>query len=107
MPGTAAAARLSQADKYGVPRICFVNKMDRLGANFYRCRDMVIRCEGAMVWERLCRCLEDAPALPELLRASPAVCVTSRVTRHTLVLDHQSRPTWPSTPRPRGEGGSA
>jgi elongation factor G len=30
-----------QADKYGVPRICFVNKMDRLGANFYRTRDMV------------------------------------------------------------------
>ena len=30
-----------QADKYGVPRICFVNKMDRMGANFYRTRDMV------------------------------------------------------------------
>ena len=24
-----------QADKYGVPRICFINKMDKLGANFY------------------------------------------------------------------------
>jgi len=24
-----------QADKYGVPRICFINKMDRVGANFY------------------------------------------------------------------------
>jgi elongation factor G len=30
-----------QADKYGVPRICFVNKMDRVGANFERCVDMV------------------------------------------------------------------
>ena len=30
-----------QADKYGVPRICFVNKMDRMGANFFRTRDMV------------------------------------------------------------------
>ncbi len=26
-----------QADKYGVPRICFVNKMDRAGADFFRC----------------------------------------------------------------------
>jgi len=31
-----------QADKYKVPRICFVNKMDRMGANFQRCVDMMI-----------------------------------------------------------------
>jgi elongation factor G len=31
-----------QADKYGVPRICFVNKMDRVGANFQRCVDMIV-----------------------------------------------------------------
>jgi elongation factor G len=31
-----------QADKYGVPRICFVNKMDRIGANFTRCVDMMV-----------------------------------------------------------------
>lgn len=30
-----------QADKYKVPRICFVNKMDRIGADFYRCVKMV------------------------------------------------------------------
>jgi elongation factor G len=30
-----------QADKYGVPRICFVNKMDRIGANFDRCVEMI------------------------------------------------------------------
>ena len=30
-----------QADRYGVPRICFVNKMDRIGANFFRCFDMI------------------------------------------------------------------
>jgi elongation factor G len=31
-----------QADKYRVPRICFVNKMDRTGADFYRCVQMMI-----------------------------------------------------------------
>ena len=30
-----------QANKYKVPRMCFVNKMDRIGANFYRTVDMV------------------------------------------------------------------
>ena len=30
-----------QADKYGVPRICFVNKMDRMGANFFRTVEMI------------------------------------------------------------------
>ncbi|WP_375329922.1 elongation factor G [Candidatus Tisiphia endosymbiont of Nemotelus uliginosus] len=30
-----------QADKYGVPRMCFVNKMDRMGANFYQCVEMI------------------------------------------------------------------
>ncbi|MDR1488354.1 MAG: elongation factor G [Holosporales bacterium] len=36
-----------QADKYGVPRICFVNKMDRMGANFYKCVDMIVDRLGA------------------------------------------------------------
>ncbi|HWT97627.1 MAG TPA: elongation factor G, partial [Terriglobales bacterium] len=36
-----------QADKYGVPRICFVNKMDRIGADFYRCVDMIVDRLGA------------------------------------------------------------
>ncbi|MGI8529107.1 MAG: elongation factor G [Geodermatophilaceae bacterium] len=30
-----------QADKYNVPRMCFVNKLDRTGANFFRCVDMM------------------------------------------------------------------
>ena len=36
-----------QADKYKVPRICFVNKMDRTGADFYRCVDMIVDRLGA------------------------------------------------------------
>jgi elongation factor G len=36
-----------QADKYHVPRMCFVNKMDRTGADFYRCVDMMIDRLGA------------------------------------------------------------
>ncbi|MEX2236443.1 MAG: elongation factor G [Dehalococcoidia bacterium] len=31
-----------QADRYGVPRICFVNKMDRTGADYWRTIDMMI-----------------------------------------------------------------
>ncbi|MCW5699767.1 MAG: elongation factor G [Rhodospirillales bacterium] len=36
-----------QADKYGVPRLCFVNKLDRMGADFFRCVDMIRERLGA------------------------------------------------------------
>ena len=36
-----------QADKYGVPRICFVNKMDRMGADFLRTVGMIEKNLGA------------------------------------------------------------
>ncbi|MBO7257557.1 MAG: GTP-binding protein, partial [Alphaproteobacteria bacterium] len=36
-----------QADKYRVPRICFVNKMDRIGANFYHAVDTIRERLGA------------------------------------------------------------
>ena len=36
-----------QADRYGVPKICFVNKMDRIGADFYRTVDMMGERLGA------------------------------------------------------------
>src|SRR5689334_5808068 len=36
-----------QANKYSVPRMCFVNKLDRTGANFFRCVDMMVERLGA------------------------------------------------------------
>ena len=36
-----------QADRYNVPRICFVNKMDRIGADFWRTVDMIAERLGA------------------------------------------------------------
>jgi elongation factor G len=41
-----------QANKYHVPRICFVNKMDRVGADFFRCVDMIedrLDCTPAVI----------------------------------------------------------
>ncbi len=37
-----------QADKYHVPRLCFVNKMDRVGADFFRCVAMIEDRLGAV-----------------------------------------------------------
>jgi len=36
-----------QAEKYNVPRMCFVNKLDRTGADFFRCVDMMVERLGA------------------------------------------------------------
>src|SRR5689334_23760086 len=36
-----------QADKYRVPRLVYVNKMDRIGADYYRCLDMLRSRLGA------------------------------------------------------------
>jgi elongation factor G len=36
-----------QADRYGVPRFCFINKLDRTGADFWRCVDSISERLGA------------------------------------------------------------
>jgi elongation factor G len=36
-----------QADRYSVPRICFINKLDRTGADFWRCVEMIVDRLGA------------------------------------------------------------
>ena len=63
-----------QADKYGVPRICFVNKMDRMGANFYRTREMV-RTRAGVARGALAGCcvkLEAEPPLSSPLTVLPS-----------------------------------
>ncbi|GAA1821331.1 elongation factor G [Actinomadura chokoriensis] len=37
-----------QADRYGVPRVCFVNKLDRAGADYHRCAAMIRERLGAV-----------------------------------------------------------
>ena len=36
-----------QADRYGVPRFCFINKLDRMGADFFFCVDSIVDRLGA------------------------------------------------------------
>jgi elongation factor G len=38
-----------QADKYKVPRMCFLNKMDRTGADFYFCVKTIVKLLGAKI----------------------------------------------------------
>jgi elongation factor G len=57
-----------QANKYKVPRMCFVNKMDRIGADFYRTVDMVkTRLEAN---PPCCTC-PSAPVAPRATSPSP------------------------------------
>ena len=44
-----------QADKYGVPRICFINKMDKLGADFYYSVDTIKTSWARPRWSSSCR----------------------------------------------------
>jgi elongation factor G len=50
-----------QADKYGVPRMCFINKLDRTGADFYYCVQSIIDRLGARRWCSTCRSASKRP----------------------------------------------
>ncbi|KAH8060558.1 hypothetical protein JL722_4665 [Aureococcus anophagefferens] len=56
-----------QANKYGVPRMCFVNKMDRMGADFYNCVQMIKDNLGAVP---LCSRSKSAPSSAELIETA-------------------------------------
>ena len=58
-----------QADKYHVPRIVFVNKMDRIGADFYRCVDEIKTRSAAVRSASNCR-----SARSRISRASSICC---------------------------------
>ena len=89
-----------QADKYEVPRICFVNKMDKLGADFYFTVKTIVDRLGATplvhaaadrLRERLLRRHRphrDARARPGAARSRWAPTTRSR----------RSRPSWPRRP---------
>ena len=64
-----------QADKYGVPRLCFVNKMDRMGANFYRTVDMIVSNLGAtpLVIQLLIRREEEFEGVVDLVQMKAIV----------------------------------
>ena len=93
-----------QADKYDVPRICFVNKMDKLGADFYFTvddhrrpprRDPARAAAADRLRERLRRRRRPhRDARADLARRGRARATTTRSRR--------SRPTWPRRPPSTG-----
>ena len=66
--------RCLQADKYGVPRICFVNKMDRMGADFFNTVKMIVSNLGAT---------------PLVLQVQPVPCTSLLSLHSSTVLFHQ------------------
>merc|ERR1711865_445974 len=82
-----------QADKYKVPRMCFLNKMDRTGANFYFCVDTIVelKAKAAEYHEQLVELAveQDEDALMQYLEGEmPDVPTLKKLIRKgTLALD--------------------
>jgi len=79
-----------QANKYGVPRICFVNKMDRVGASFERCVEMIR--------DRL-DCVPAVVQLP-IGAESEFIGVVDLLEMNALVWEEGMGEAWQSTPIP-------
>ena len=88
-----------QAEKYHVPRMCFVNKLDRTGANFERCVDMIKDRLGARP-----AVLYLPIGIEEASRAWSTWSRTARSSGSTSLgakfVLKRFRPTWPTPPRP-------
>lgn len=94
-----------QADEYNVPRICFVNKMDRIGANFQRTVDMIVERLGAtplpiqLPWGaedkfqgvidlfgmRALRYSDELGAKPEVVEIPADLLESARAARNTMI----------------------
>ena len=91
-----------QADKYRVPRICFVNKMDRVGADFFRCVDMIADRLAAVPLVTQIP-LGVRPATGEWSTSSATARWCGATRRWALNTSSRTfRPTWPSRPPPIG-----
>ena len=91
-----------QANKYGVPRFCFINKMDRIGANFYRTVDMVRSRLQANAARRPAADRQRRPRVERAVRRPhrprPQHGARSGATRSSAPSGtrSRSRPTWPT-----------
>src|SRR5215203_4038738 len=82
-----------QADKYGVPRIVFVNKMDRVGADFSRCVEMLESRLG----------INAVPILLPIGSEDQYIGVIDLVTMEPLVWEHGAGTEYKRLPIPDGQ----
>ena len=94
-----------QAEKYHVPRMCFVNKLDRTGANFFRCVDMMIDRLNATpaVLQLPIGAEGDFIGVVDLLQMR-ALTWRGETQKSEDTRSRRSRPTWPTTPRSGASG---
>ena len=94
-----------QADRYNVPRICFINKLDRTGAEFHRCVDMIVTRLHAipLVLQLPVGAEADFKGVIDLV-GMKALLWATRPTRARCTTPSTSRPR---TPRPPASGATA